>query len=311
MYDIIVIGAGPAGLTAAIYARRAGKTVLVLEKSTFGGQVTYSPKIENYPGFTEISGMELADRMVEQALALGAEIEPSCVQNVRRLPESRTVSVTTDDGEFECRAVIIAAGAAHRRLGLEGEEELIGHGISFCAVCDGAFYKGRKVAVIGGGNSAIVEASLLADTADEVIIVQNLAALTGEATAAAALLARPNVSVIYNTVVSGYISGDGKLTGLRLRSEGSDGERELLVDGAFIAVGLAPENAPFAGVAMLDERGYILAGTDCDAGNPGIYVAGDCRVKSVRQMSTAVSDGAVAALNACSYVDALAASEKK
>ena len=202
MYDIIVIGAGPAGLTAAIYARRAGKTVLVLEKSTFGGQVTYSPKIENYPGFTEISGMELADRMVEQALALGAEIEPSCVQNVRRLPETRTVSVTTDDGERECRAVIIAAGAAHRRLGLDGEEELIGHGISFCAVCDGAFYKGRKVAVIGGGNSAIVEASLLADTADEVIIVQNLAALTGEATAAAALLARPNVSVIYNTVVS-------------------------------------------------------------------------------------------------------------
>ncbi len=311
MYDIIIIGAGPAGLTAAIYARRAGKTVLALERSTFGGQVTYSPKIENYPGFSEISGMELADRMVEQALSLGAEIEPARAEGVRRDPERRTVLVATDDGERECRALIIAAGAAHRRLGLEGEDALIGSGISFCAVCDGAFYKDKKVAVVGGGNSAIVEASMLADTSAEVTVIQNLADLTGEAAAAAALKAKPNVKIIYNTVVSGYISEGGRLTGLRLRHTGSGEETDLAVDGAFIAVGLVPENQPFAEVAMLDERGYILAGNECDVGAPGIFAAGDCRAKSVRQISTAVSDGAIAALNACSYVDAFVSSENK
>ena len=201
MYDMIVVGAGPAGLTAAIYARRAGKTVLVLERSTFGGQMTYSPKIENYPGFNEISGVELADRMVEQALALGAEIDPVTVSGVRRSAEDGHLTVVTDDGEREARAVVIAAGAAHRRLGLDGEDDLVGHGVSFCAVCDGAFYAGKNVAVVGGGNSAIVEAAMLADTAAHVTVVQNLGALTGEPAAAAALAARENVDIITNTVV--------------------------------------------------------------------------------------------------------------
>ena len=304
MYDIIIVGAGPAGLTAAIYARRAGKSVLVFEKSTFGGQMTYSPKIENYPGFNEISGNELADRMVEQALALGAEIEPVYVSSVKS--GAGKITVVTDDGEREAHAVIIAAGAAHRRLGLDGEDALVGHGISFCAVCDGAFYRGRNVAVVGGGNSAIVEAAMLADTAAHVTVIQNLASLTGEASAAAALTARPNVSVICNTVVSGYVSEGGDLTGLVLNNTEDGTESSIAADGAFIAIGLAPENAPFAEVASLDERGYISAGADgCGTGVPGVVVAGDCRAKTVRQISTAAADGAVAALAAAAYVDAL------
>ena len=302
MYDMIVVGAGPAGLTAAIYARRAGKTVLVLERSTFGGQMTYSPKIENYPGFNEISGVELADRMVEQALALGAEIDPVTVSGVRRSAEDGHLTVVTDDGEREARAVVIAAGAAHRRLGLDGEDDLVGHGVSFCAVCDGAFYAGKNVAVVGGGNSAIVEAAMLADTAAHVTVVQNLGALTGEPAAAAALAARENVDIITNTVVCGYISEDGKLTGLRLRNTVDDKTSEIAVDGAFIAIGLAPENRPFADVASLDGRGYVISDDDCSTGTPGVFVAGECRVKRVRQISTAAADGAVAALAACDYI---------
>lgn len=305
MNDIIIIGAGPAGLTAAIYARRAGKSVLVLERSTFGGQMTFSPKIENYPGFTEISGIELADRMVEQALTLGAEIDPVSVEGVRRAADGGSFIVDTDDGERTARAVIIAAGAAHRRLGLDGDDALVGHGVSFCAVCDGAFFAGKRVAVIGGGNSAIVEAAMLADTAAHVTVIQNLGTLTGEASSAAALAARENVEILFNTVVESYISEDGRLDGLRLRNTVSGGGSRIDVDGVFIAIGLAPENRPFADVAQLDGRGYIIADGDGETGTPGVFVAGDCRTKNVRQISTAAADGAVAALAACGYIDAL------
>lgn len=307
MYDIIIIGAGPAGLTAAIYAQRSGKSSLLIEKSTFGGQMTFSPKIENYPAFTEISGNDLADRMVEQALGLGAEAELAEVTKIEADTENgkKVFTVrTSDDGQFTGRAVIIAAGAEHRRLGLEGEEALIGNGISFCAVCDGAFYAGRDVAVVGGGNSAIVEAALLADTCKSVTMVQNLADLTGEKTAADAIKARENVRVIVNTVVTGYESENGSLTALILKN--TDGEESrLAVDGAFLAVGLRPANENFADVAKLDKFGYVDADETCAVrGEAGIFVAGDCRTKNVRQISTAAADGAVAALAACRYIDA-------
>lgn len=307
MYDIIIIGAGPAGLTAAIYAQRSGKSSLLIEKSTFGGQMTFSPKIENYPAFTEISGNDLADRMVEQALGLGAEVELAEVTKIEADTENgkKVFTVrTSDDGQFTGRAVIIAAGAEHRRLGLEGEEALIGNGISFCAVCDGAFYAGRDVAVVGGGNSAIVEAALLADTCKSVTMVQNLADLTGEKTAADAIKARENVRVIVNTVVTGYESENGALTALILKN--TDGEESrLAVDGAFLAVGLRPANENFADVAKLDKFGYVDADETCTVrGETGIFVAGDCRTKNVRQISTAAADGAVAALAACRYIDA-------
>ncbi len=307
MYDIIIIGAGPAGLTAAIYAGRADKSVLILEKSSFGGQMTFSPKIENYPGLAEISGLELADRMVEQAMAMSAEIDLATVTRVYRAADGRTLCVDTDNGVKEARAVIIAAGAAHRRLGLPGEEELIGHGVSFCAVCDGAFFKDRRVAVVGGGNSAIVEAALLADTASSVYVLQDLPTLTGDATGAKALAARDNVHIICNTTVKEYISENGRLCGLRTvtTENGVSVERELEVDGAFIAIGLKPENEPFSEVASTDARGYIISDETTEVGTAGVFVAGDCRLKSVRQISTATADGATAALAACAYVDSL------
>ena len=211
MYDIIVIGGGPAGLTAAIYARRADKSVLIIEKDTFGGQVTYSPKIENYPGFTEMSGNEFADRLLDQVLGQGAEIE---LGRVVRIENGDVKRVVTEDGEFEARTVIIAVGVRHRMLGAPGEEELVGHGISFCAVCDGAFYKGRDVAVIGGGNSALQEALLLAETSKSVTVVQNLDYLTGEARLQTALSEKENVNVICGAVVKEFEKTDGVLTGL-------------------------------------------------------------------------------------------------
>lgn len=305
MYDIVVIGAGPAGLTAAIYARRAGKSVIVLEKSTFGGQITFSPKIENYPGFEMISGNELADKMVNQAMNLGAEIDLAEVTGIRR--EDGRYVVESDSGEYEGIAVIIAAGAAHRRLGLPGEEELIGRGISFCAVCDGAFYAGKHVAVIGGGNSAIVEAGLLAETCSKLTIIQNLPTLTGEKTAADALLARPNVEAYYNSVLTGYLSENGDLTGVVVKNTETGAETEMKFDGVFLAIGLKPENKPFESVAALDDWGYIIAGENTDIGAGGIFVAGDCRTKRIRQISTAAADGATAALSACNYVDGVKA----
>ncbi len=301
MHDIIVIGAGPAGMTAALYALRAGKSVLLLEKSTFGGQVTYSPKIENYPGFAQLSGMELADRLTEQVLAQGADIEPARVIGVER--DNRLFKVVTEDGFFTAKAVVIAVGVRHRLLGLEGESELIGNGISFCAVCDGAFYADKTVAVIGGGNSALQEAILLSETSKKVYVVQNLAFLTGEERLQDILKSRDNVEIILSATVKA-VKGSAELEAIVLDTEG--GESTLDVDGMFLAIGLVPENDVFASLTRL-ENGYIAADESCTTGTDGIYVAGDCRTKAVRQITTATADGATAALAACRYIDREAA----
>ena len=302
MYDIIIVGAGPAGLTAALYARRANKSVLLIEKEGFGGQITHSPKIENYPGVGTVSGIALADAMCEQVLAQGSEVELVCVQNVRR--EADGFVVETDGGEFSGRAVILATGVKHRTLGLPREDELEGHGVSYCAVCDGAFYAGRRVAVIGGGNSALQEALLLAERSTEVTVVQNLAFLTGEAKLAELLAARKNVRFLYNTVVEGLEGGD-ELTALRLHNTETDAHTALSVDGVFVCIGLAPNNGAFAPVAPLDAHGYFDADERCLTATPGVFVAGDCRTKSIRQITTATADGATAALAACRYIDTL------
>lgn len=299
MYDIVIIGAGPAGLTAAIYARRAGKSVLVLEKDTFGGQVTFSPKLENYPGFEAISGNELAQRMLEQAMGLGADIDMDTVLEVK---DGDPKLVIGENATYEAKAVIIAAGAKHRRLGLPKEEDFIGNGISFCAVCDGAFYKDQHVAVIGGGNTALVEIVLLSEVCRKVTVVQNLAFLTGESKMIDAVKAKDNIEIIYSTVVSEYL-GDDTLKGLRLHNEETGEESDLYVDGAFLAIGTEPENKPYAAISDIDERGYIKADEQCTTGTDGIFVAGDCRTKAYRQVATAVADGAAAALNACRYLD--------
>ena len=302
MYDIIIAGGGPAGLTAAIYGLRAGKTVLVIEKGGFGGQIAFSPKVENIPGFQQIGGAEFADKLTEQAMALGAEVELEKVVSVEKKGE--TFVVETEEGSaFEGRTVILALGVKHRMLGLPGEEELIGSGISFCAVCDGAFYAGQNVAMIGGGNSALQEALLLAEVCNKVTIVQNLADFTGERKLADALLEKENVEVLFSTVVAGYEAEGGTLTGLRLRSEITGEESHIAVDGAFLAVGLQPENEPFAQLAKLNDWGYFDVGEDCCTATPGLFVAGDCRSKRIRQVVTAAGDGAIAAMAACRYLD--------
>lgn len=299
MYDIIIIGGGPAGLTAAVYARRAGKSALVLEKASFGGQITYSPKIENFPSEKSISGTELADKMMEQALAQGADIELEEAVSVEKV--GGNFKVTTDFSEYEAKAIVIATGAKHRLLGVSGEENLVGKGISFCAVCDGAFYAGKEVVVIGGGNSAIVEAALLAETCKKVTVVQNLPYLTGEKTTADALVSKPNVEVIYSTVVKEF-KGEDELEAVVLKAE--DGaETTLTPDGVFVAIGLAPENTAFGNLAELNEQGYIVANESCLTKTEGVFVAGDCRTKQIRQIATAAADGAVAALKAVEYID--------
>lgn len=303
MYDIIIIGGGPAGLCAAIYARRANKSVLILEKNAFGGQITFSPKVENYPGFESVSGSELADKLVSHVLAQGADVEVEAVTSVRS--ENGVKLVETEDGNtYEARAVIIATGARHRHLGLANEERFIGDGISFCAVCDGAFYKNKTVALIGGGNSALQEAILLCETCKKVYVIQNLDFLTGEKRLQEILAKRNNVEIITGTVVK-EIADTPEFSAITVERTADGVQTTLSLDGLFVAIGLVPENDAFADVVALDESGYFAAGEDCTTKTDGIFVAGDCRRKAVRQVATATSDGAVAAIAACRYIDAL------
>lgn len=299
MYDIIIIGAGPAGLTAAVYARRAEKSVLILEKGVFGGQMTFSPKIENYPGFNEISGNALAEKMIEQALNLGAEIDMGEVTHAELAGETK--KVYTEDGMFEAKAVIFATGAEHRKLGLAREDALIGSGISFCAVCDGAFFSGEDVAVIGGGNSALQEALLLSETAKSVTVVQNLQTLTGEMSLQSRLAEKSNVKIITDSVVSAYL-GENEIEGLLIRNTATGSESRLECKGVFVAIGLVPSTDGFSDELKLDSLGYVISDESCTTDTPGVFVAGDCRTKSTRQITTASADGAVAALAACRYI---------
>ena len=303
MYDIVIIGAGPAGLTAAVYARRANKTVLILDKAGFGGQITFSPKVENYPGFESVSGSELADKMVEQVLSQGTDVEIENALEIKDNGNTKTV-ITEDGNEYECKSVIIAAGAEHRHLGLDNEERFIGDGISFCAVCDGAFYANKTVALIGGGNSALQEAILLSETSKKVYVVQNLDFLTGEQRLQEILANRGNVEVILGNVVKS-INDTAEFSGITIEKTSDGTLTELELDGMFVAIGLVPENEPFKNVVDLDQYGYVDSDEKCLTKTPGVFVAGDCRQKTVRQVTTATADGAVAAINACRYIDSL------
>jgi len=296
IYDIIIVGAGPAGLTAAIYAGRANKSVLVLEKDTFGGQITSSPQVENIPGFVSITGSEFGDKLVEQAMNLDAEIE--CAE-VLEIKSGETKTVVTDDGEFYAKTVIIATGTKHRLLGLDKEEEFIGNGISFCAVCDGAFYEGKTVAVIGGGNSALQESILLSSLCKKVYVVQNLDYFTGEKKLADELVTKENVEIILGATVAELL-GEDELTGITINT--ADGKKDIQLDGMFLAIGLLPQNEQFANLIKLNDYGYVDSAEDCITSASGIFVAGDCRSKRIRQVATAAADGATAALAACDYI---------
>ncbi len=299
MYDTIIIGGGTAGMTAAIYLLRAGKDVLLLESTALGGQITASARIENFPGLFGVSGVEYADRLAEQMFEFGGSIDPVEVATVEKTDEGFLVR-TTDEEEYEAKSIIIASGAAHRHLGVEREEELAG--ISYCAVCDGAFYKGKEVAVVGGGNAAVQSALSLADLCSKVTLIHRRDGFRCEPVLLERLRAKENVEFRLGAVVSKLI-GETKLDAVELTY--ADRTEEMALDGLFIAIGQQPKNQPFAALCDLDEAGYIDAGEDCLTKTPGVFAAGDCRKKQVRQLATAAGDGAVAGLAASAYLDNL------
>ena len=302
MYDIIVIGGGPAGLTAALYAARAGKSVAVAERENTGGQIVYSPLVENYPAVPAMSGADFAQKLTEQVEALGVALLYDEVTGFARDGESFTVHC--DGGDYRGKAVVLATGAAHRHLGLPGEEELVGCGVSYCAVCDGAFYAGRDVAVVGGGDTALQDALFLANSCRGVTLIHRRDQFRGEDRLVRQAERRENITILYSHTVETLHASGGELTGLTVKDVRTGEEKELAVAGLFVAVGQLPQSDPFAALVNTD-GGYYAAGEDTLTGLPGVFAAGDGRVKSVRQLTTAVGDGAVAGLAACRYVDAL------
>ena len=299
-YDIIIIGAGTAGLTASIYARRAGKSVLLIEQENFGGQIVYSPLVENYPGIASVSGNAFADSLLTQAEALGAVTELAAVSALSREADG-TFKVTTEYGAFSGGAVIAATGASHRKLGLAREEELTGSGVSYCALCDGAFFKGRDVAVAGGGDTACQDAVFLAGLCRKVYVIHRRDKFRAEQRNVDMLTKLPNVELVLNARVT-ELKGAGELTGLVVTDTQTGKVRTLDVAALFVAVGQIPATALFSGLLELDGRGYIVAGEDTRTAVPGLFAAGDVRTKAVRQLTTAAADGAVAAVAACDYL---------
>lgn len=298
MYDIIIIGAGPAGLTAAIYARRAAKKTLVLEAKTYGGQIINTLDIENYPGETHISGFDLANKLYSQAESLGAELVFEKVEYIADKGEFKEIK--TDEKVYRAKAVIVATGSENRKLGLDNEEDLVGRGVSYCATCDGAFYKNKNVAVVGGGNTALEDALYLADVAAKVYLIHRRDEFRGAETTVERLRKKGNVEFVYNSSVT-KLNANKKLTDIEVTD--NDGKtRSLAVDGLFVAVGRVPATRFLDGVVEMDEGGYIKAGEDCVTNVPGIFVAGDNRAKEIRQLVTATSDGAIAAMNAVKFI---------
>ena len=299
MTDIIVIGAGASGMTAALYALRNGKSVTVLEEDTFGGQIATSPRVENFPTIKEIAGSELSDRLFEQITALGAEVELEKALSIEK--NGKGFTVVTDYGKRECKSVIIAAGVKHKHLRFENEEQLTGKGISYCAICDGAFYSGEEVALVGDGNTALQYAILLSGFCPKVYVYTLFDKFFGDESLVKTLLSRKNVEWRPNTSLTAYI-GENELEGFKYKdAEGR--EREHRIKALFVAIGQVPDNTRFSNLVTLDKDGYIAADESCVTSADGVYAAGDCRTKKVRQLTTAVADGAVAALAACAYID--------
>ena len=306
MYDIVVIGGGPAGLTASLYAARAGKKVLLLEANAFGGQIATAPRVENYPSVMETSGAELADKMFEQATSHGVEFD---MGSGKIQKNDFGFTVTTEYGSFDCLSAVIAAGVTHKKLNVDGEERLAGRGVCYCAVCDGAFYKGKPVCVVGDGNSAVQYALYLADICSEVRLVTMFDKLFCDKKLADRLVADSRIEWIKDVSVTELL-GEDKVEGVVCR-DGDGAVTYLNCDAVFVAIGQEPHNEIFAELVQLDDKGYIVAGEDCMTSCPGIFVAGDCRTKSVRQCATAVGDGAVAGFNAARYVDSVARTAHK
>lgn len=300
MTDLLIIGAGPAGLTAALYARRAGLTVLVLDKNIYGGQIAVTSEVENFPSIEKISGPELSENLYKQATAQGAELRFEEVTAVSLQGAVKTV--TTDADTHQARAVIVANGVRRRLLGCPGEAEFTGRGVSYCATCDGAFFKNKEVAVVGGGNTALEDALFLSNLCSRVYLIHRRDQFRGDRVAVQAVLARENIQPLYSTQVKS-ITGGQVVQSVTL--EGPEGQSELPVSAVFVAIGLIPENSLFKGLLPLEEGGYFAVDESCVTPLPGVFVAGDSRSKPLRQIITAASDGAVAAWQAANYLNTL------
>lgn len=303
MHDVIIVGAGTAGLSAAIYTVRAGKSALILEASSYGGQIINTPDIENYPGIAHISGFDFATGLYNQAKDLGAEIKFERVTGIETSGDVKIVK--TSQGEYQCKAVILATGAKNRPLGLPEEQELIGKGVSYCATCDGMFYRGKVVAVNGGGNTAIEDAQFLSNYCSKVYLVHRRDEFRADNKEVERLKAKDNVEFVLNSNITKLNSDETGLVSVDVTDKNTGDVRTIEISGLFVAIGQAPDNTAFNNVAKLDSKGYIEAGEDLKTGSEGIFTAGDCRTKTVRQLTTAASDGAVAALAACGYIDSL------
>lgn len=301
MLDILIVGGGPAGLTSALYAARAGKSVAVCEKGSVGGQIVFSPLVENYPGIAHISGEDLAALLSAQVEALGVTIRYDEVTSVAKTAEG--FDVTAGGETISARAVILATGVAHKGLGLPGEEDLVGCGLSYCAVCDGAFCSGQDVAVIGGGDTALQDAIFLASLCRSVTLIHRRDAFRAEQRLVRKAADLPNVRFLYDTVATEYLTEEGSVTGLMLRNVKTGAVYGERFGGVFLAVGQKPENDFVKGLVAMTPDGYLYSDETALTGISGIFAAGDCRTKEVRQLTTAVSDGACAALAACRYLD--------
>lgn len=304
MYDIIIVGAGPAGLTAAIYGKRGGMSTVMIDKFSFGGQILDTPEIENYPGFKNVTGMNLANSLYEQANNLGAEMKYGNVISIVK-DENEGFKVTIEGGEEVIgKSVIVATGAKARPMGLPKEDMFRGAGISYCATCDGNFFRDKVVAVLGGGNVALEDAEVLAGICKKVYLIHRRDEFRGDATNVARVKAKENVEIILDSVPI-EILGDTKVSGLKIKNKKTEEERALDLDGIFVAFGNVPDNKNFENVLNLDKAGYVDSGEDCHTKTEGIFVAGDTRKKKVKQIVTATSDGAVASLAAIEYVNSL------
>ena len=299
MFDIGIIGGGTAGMTAAVYGQRAGKRTVIIEGANFGGQITSSPNVENYPGIASVSVSEFSMNLLDQAMKLGAETVVEKVTGIR--DEDGIKVIETTGKEYPCRSVILATGVTHRHLGVPNEEKLTGAGVSYCATCDGAFFRGRDVAVIGGGSTALQDAEFLSNYCRKVYLVHRRDEFRGEESIVRRLREKENVEFVLSATVK-EIVGDTTVEGIILNDKKNGQEFRIDVAGVFIAVGQIPQNEIFADAVKLDPSGFILASEDCMTSHPGIFAAGDCRTKEVRQLTTAAADGAVAALAACRYV---------
>lgn len=299
MYNIGIIGGGTAGLTAAIYGQRAGKQTVVFEGANYGGQIVFSPNVENYPGIASISGAQYSMNLVEQATNLGAETKREQVKEVKKVEDGYLV--VTEEGEYLCQALVLATGVTHRHLGLENEEKLTGAGVSYCATCDGMFFRGKNVAVIGGGNTALQDAEFLSNYCSKVYLVHRREEFRGDAKNVSSLREKENVEFVLNALPE-EILGEQMVQGLVVTDKISGAKKTLDVDGIFVAIGHLPKNEIFAELVYLDAGGFIKAGENCETSRDGIFAAGDCRTKEVRQLTTAAADGAVAALAAVKYI---------